>query len=333
MTTTRTSTTGISGRNMVNPNPNKRCLVADEELQQGVCPSVVPCSLLVVLLFVVFGVVLLEANQVFKGYGLRPDFLCKGNQSLTGDVENVLRYGFFSSAQSLEKTMSGTSANAGYSCFGLSDTQTAVAQFAATNIQGLVGLGVYGDKDVLLPSVYPDYSSCCLGFCLFNLNGKAEIPLPLDLLQLGIRPLAFWKWSGVVGNQFSPDAYTFLSYVEVPFPAQRDGGLLVGCQTPLAVGFHAAIGGDYMAEQRTGELGRQIEFLSDRAVELTGEGVGIASLLTTEDDVGQPVGGFLVGSRQFCKPWMVACDFQFVGSQSFHTTLSSKVAYENSAKS
>jgi hypothetical protein len=29
----------------------------------------------------------------------------------------------------------------------------------------------------------------------------------------------------------------------------------------------------------------------------------------------------LVVACQFCEPWMVAGDFQFVGSQSFHTTL------------
>ena len=105
---------------MVNFNPNKRCLVADIELQLGVCPSVVPCPLLVVLLFVVFGMVALETSQVLKRYGLRFDFLCESNQSLACDVENVLRYGFFSSTQPLEEAMSGTSAYAGYLCSGLS---------------------------------------------------------------------------------------------------------------------------------------------------------------------------------------------------------------------
>lgn len=170
MTTTRTSTTGISSRNMVNSNPNKRCLVVREELKQGVSPTIVPRPLLVVLLCVGFGVVLLETNQVLERYGLRSDFLCKSNQLLAGNVENVLRYGFFSSTQPLEKAMSGTSANAGYFRFGLSDTQSAVVQFAATNIQGLVGFGIDSDEDVFLPSVYPDDASCGFGFGLFNLN-------------------------------------------------------------------------------------------------------------------------------------------------------------------
>ena len=121
---------------MVNFNPTKRCLIVHEELQLGVCPSVVPCPLLVVLLFVVFGMVALETSQVLKRYGLRSDFLCESNQSLACDVENVLRYGFFSSTQPLEEAMSGTSAYAGYLRSGLSNAQTAVVQFATTNIQG-----------------------------------------------------------------------------------------------------------------------------------------------------------------------------------------------------
>ena len=318
---------------MVNFNPTKRCLIVHEELQLGVCPSVVPCPLLVVLLFVVFGMVALETSQVLKRYGLRSDFLCESNQSLACDVENVLRYGFFSSTQPLEEAMSGTSAYAGYLCSGLSNAQTTVVQFAATNIQGLVGLGVYGDEDVLLPSVYPNDASCFFRFCLFNFNREAQPPLPLDKFEFGVQPLAFGKWSGLERNQFAPNAHAFLSDVEVPFPAQGDGCSFVGRQTPLAVGLHGTVGGDNMAEQRTGELGGQIEFLSDRSIELFGKVVWVVNYLSFEDDVRQPVGGFLVGSCQLCEPWMVAGDFQFVGSQSFHTTLSSKAAYENSANS
>ena len=229
--------------------------------------------------------------------------------------------------------MCGTSAYAGYLCSGLSNTQTAVVQFAATNIQGLVGLGVYGDEDVLLPSVYPNDASCFFRFCLFNFNREAQPPLPLDKFEFGVQPLAFGKWSGLERNQFAPNAHAFLSDVEVPFPAQGDGCSFVGRQTPLAVGLHGTVGGDNMAEQRTGELGGQIEFLSDRSIELFGKVVWVVNYLSFEDDVRQPVGGFLVGSHHFIEPWVVAGDFQFVGSQSFHTTLSSQAAYENSANS
>ena len=286
MTTTRTTTTGITSRHMVETDAYERCLIADKELQQSVCPSVVPCSLLVVLLLIGLGAAALQPNQVFKRYGSCPDFLCKGNQSLAGDMENVLRYGFFSSAQPLQQAVSGTSANAGYLRSGLSKTQAAVVQLPATNVQGLVGLGVYGNEDVLLSSVYPDYSSCGLGFCQFNFNRKIKIPLPLDAIQLGVRPRAFGEWSGLEGNEFTPNTHALLSDIEVPLPAQGDGGFLVGSQTPLAIGLHAAIGGDYMAEQGTGQLGWQMELRPDRSVELFGQVVGVVGCFSIEDDIG-----------------------------------------------
>ena len=314
---------------MVNSNTNKFRLIVHEELKQSVRPTIVPYSLLVVLLFVVFCTVLLQSNQVLKHDGLCPDRLCESNQLFTSDMENVLRYGFFSSAQPLEEAMSGTSANAGYLCSGLSNAQTAVVQFAATNIQGFVCFRVYDDEDILLPSVYPNYSSRSFRFSLFNFNCKTQPPLSLRELQLGIGPLAFGERSGLVRNQFAPNAHACFSDVKISFPTQRNAGFFVDCQTPFAVGLHGAVGRDNMTKQRTGQLGRKIEFISDCSVKLTGQGVGVAGFLSFVDDIGQPVSGFLVGSRYFAEPRMVAHDFQFVGSQSTHTTLYSDVAYEN----
>src|SRR3989304_6846628 len=116
MTTLGTTSAGIASRNMIYSNSYSSSFIGNKKFKQSIRPTIISGSLFMMLFFIGFSAVLFQSSQVLKCYGLCSNQLCESNQLLAGNMKNILRYGFFSAAQSFEKTISGASTNAGYLC-------------------------------------------------------------------------------------------------------------------------------------------------------------------------------------------------------------------------
>jgi len=317
MTTLRTSLAGKGWTNKVHPNTFRSSLVANEKLAQSKRPAMISGSLFVMswLLSVT------NASEVFHHNSLCTNRFSKSNQSLTCDVEHLLRYGFFSSTQTLQATMSRASANAGYFGSGLTDTKATMIKFTTLDIQGSIGFWFYGSEQVLLSTVNADNGS--FGFSLWNVNmdGKDKKTGFANELQFGVTPTAFWNVATFVFGSSSPDGHPVASQVEVTLPANRHVEFLVDGEVPLLVRLHHPIGGDDVSKEATSDLAGKLELLTNDAVELTRQRSRSAWFALCEDDFGQPVGSVAVGNGDFQQPWVGGGKFQLGGPDGFHALL------------
>ena len=98
----------------------------------------------------------------------------------------------------------------------------------------------------------------------------------------------------LVRNQFSPDAHSLFSDVEVPLPAKRKAGFVECRKAPVSIALHAPVCPDDMTEQRTGQLAWEVEFFSYRSVELLAQLTGCVDFFAKIDYFRQPVRSILV---------------------------------------
>lgn len=319
MTTLWTTSTGIPRWNMLQQNTFGSSLVGYKKLQHGIGPAIVPCPLLMMLLFVIPAVVAFESSQVFHDDGFCSNTICKSNQLLTRNMQHVLRYGLFSSTKPLKKTFSGTSSNAGYFGLGLSDAKPAMIKRSSFDIESFVCFRINGTKDILLASVYSNDASFGFGVWNFNLDGQTQVPILADEFEFGVGPSTFWQGYGLVGDETFPDSQTLVADVEVTFPTNWYDEFGVFSEAPFFVGPHRTIGRDDMAKERAGNLGRQLELFSDGGVEFFGKMVRAWRMITSfEDDLREPVASISVVNRDIIEPVGSGDNLEFVGSQTLH---------------
>jgi hypothetical protein len=317
MTTLRTSLAGKGWTNKVHPNTFRSSLVANEKLAQSKRPAMISGSLFVMSWLLAVA----NASEVFHHDSLCTNRFSKSNQSLTCDVEHLLRYGFFSSTQTLQATMSRASANAGYFGSGLTDTKATMIKFTTLDIQGSIGFWFYGSEQVLLSTVNADNGS--FGFSLWDINMDSKYKEAgfANELQFGVAPTAFWNVATFVFGSRSPDGHSVASQVEVTLPANRDIEFLVDSEAPLLVGLHGPVGGDDVSKEATGDLTGQLKLLTDGSVELSRQAGSGRWFASVKDDFGQPVGSVAVCNGYFEQPWVVGDEFQLGSPDRFHTLL------------
>lgn len=243
----------------------------------------------------------------------------ESHQLLGSNMEEVLRYGFFLPAQSFQQTFSRRRANTSDFRSYLSDASSAIVKGTTTDIQGLAALGYDRYEQVLDPRIHTNDGSCIFAIRNIDLDSEDEEPSVADKFETRIRPITFRDYSALVLSLCSPDRQSLATDIEVTFPANGDDDLLEDGEFPLAVGFHAPVGGDNMTEQGATDLARKLEFLPDCCVELVGEACGCFHDLAVVDDVRKPVGGIAIGNADLGQLGVVCGEFQFDGSDGFHT--------------
>jgi hypothetical protein len=317
MTTLWTSLARIGRTHEIHANTFRNSLVANEKLAHSKRPAMISGSLFVMSwLFAVA-----NASEVFHHDSLCTNRLGKSNQSLTCDVEHLMRYGFFSSTQTLQATMSRASANAGYFGSGLTDTKTTMVKCSTLDIQGFVRFWFYGCQQVLLSTVNTNNSP--LGFHLWNVDvdGENKIPLPIEQFELAVTPLTNGNATAFVFGDGTPDGHSVASDVEVSLPADRHVELLVDSEVPLLIGLHCPVGGNDVSEETASDLAWELELLTDASVELSRKRGRRRWFASVKDNFGQPVGSVAVSNGYFEQPWVVGGKFQLGGPDGFHTLL------------
>lgn len=222
--------------------------------------------------------------------------LGESHQLLRGNMEEVLRYGFFPPRKSFEKTFRGRRANTSDFLTSVADTCSTMVEGTAADIQCLTTFGFDSYEQVFDPGVYANDGPGFFAIKDIDLNGEDEEPNLADEFETRIRPITFWDCSTFVLGLRSPDGETFAGDVKVTLPANGDDGLFVDSKFPFVVGLHAPVGGYDMTEEGTSDLTWELELLPDRGVELVGEGSGSFHDLSFVDDVGKPIGGIAVGN-------------------------------------
>lgn len=317
MTTLRTSSARIGWTYKVHSNTFRSSLVANEKLAQSKRPAMVSGSLLMMQ----FLLAVANASEVFHHNRLCSNRFSESNQLLGSNVEHLMRYGFFSSTQPLQKATSGASANAGYFGSGLANTKSAMVKRSTTDIQGFVGFWFYGGQQVLLSTINANDGSFGLDLWNVDVDSEDEIPLFADEFQLRVAPLANRDVTAFVLSSGSPDGETIASDVEIPLPADRYIEFFVDSEVPLLVGLHRPVSGNDVSEETASDLAGKLELLSDGSVELSRQGGRRGWLASVEDDFGQPVGGVAVGNGNFEQPWVVGGELQLGSPDRFHTLL------------
>lgn len=290
MTATRTASRCVPGRNYLITNTMTQRLVFDKEL----CLSVRPAMDSATVFFPTIERTVTDTFKVFHHNTACIDRLGESHQLLTGNMEEVLRYGLFPTRQSFEKTFRGRRANTSDFLTGIADTCSAMVEGTTADIQRLTTLGLDSYKQILDAGVYTNDRSGIPGIRDVHLDGKNEEPRPTDKFETRIRPITFRDSSTFVLGLRPPDGQSFGGDVEVTFPANGNDDLFVDGEFPFAVGLHAPVSGDDMAEQGASDLTWELKLLSDGGVELVGEGSGCFHDLSVVDDVGKPICGITI---------------------------------------
>jgi hypothetical protein len=179
-----------------------------------------------------------------------------------------------------------------------------------------------GTKDILLTSVDSDNTSGNFKVRDINFDGEAKIPSITDEFEFGVAPNSLRQLGGTVLDRLLPDGKTFLVEIEIPIPNDRDDEAFVLGEAPFLVGLHGPIRSDNMPEEGAGDLGREFEIFTDRAIELSGEGRSGLNTMAVKNDSREPVGCVLISDSNREKVVRAGVDLEFEGSLAFHSNLS-----------
>jgi hypothetical protein len=284
-TTSRTAPAGVFGIDLLKADPSSRALVGNKELPLCIWPAVNLAS----QVFPLAQRTVSDVAEVFNGNRSCAIGDRVSNQLFRRPVEHRHCYSSLVTAHASEKTTRGTSANRLNGRTFASDAGAAMVFHPAFEKECPVVSRVGGDQKPLDSEIHADNAAFGLGFWNLDFVSQAEEPLLPDTFDLGVFPSSFGNGGVPQNNRTTENSDSLLVLENVAAVGQWHSRTAVNSQVPFARRLHGLVAGRHLAEQRTGELGGNLKFLSDYGVEGTGQSIGV-QLLGLKDLSGYPAG-------------------------------------------
>jgi hypothetical protein len=239
------------------------------------------------------------------------------SQGLRGNMHKLFRNGPFAVCQSLKKAM-GRPGTYGLNLTPSSpDTFSLVVKFSARKEEGFIIGGVRGNKHTLDARIHSNDTALLSRFRDVFFVAQKQVQFIFDLFKFRVLPRICRSYARVIqGNAFTPKGDTFPRLVEVPFPYQRDHGVLKDCQFPSFVGLGRVICSCNLLADTAGKLRRKLELITKDGVMGFGDAIRV-QLFGVEDDRREPVKGLDI-ILDYCWGLRGAINFDFSSSDSFH---------------
>jgi len=124
-----------------------------------------------------------DASQIFHHYHSRANVIRPGRQSFRGDMQHLLRYGFFPTTQALQKSSGGAGANTSYLGTNISDTSATVVESSTFDDKRFAIDDINSRKDVFDTRINTNDRADHLWLRNFNPNGKNQVPNPFNFFE------------------------------------------------------------------------------------------------------------------------------------------------------